>query len=72
MGSPNQLAKDRRLRDVNLKSHNRHGNVGDSKTRKLYEMYNSSAIVSAARLLPTIGSVSVNEKHASKWDRKVE
>jgi len=46
--------------------------VGDSKTRKLYEMYNSSAIVSAARLNPGVGSVAVNERHASKWDKKVE
>ena len=52
-------------------SHDRHGNVGDSRTRKLYEMYNSSAIVSAARLLPQNGQV-LNKHHAEKWDRSVQ
>jgi len=66
------MDKDRKQLAVNLKSHRLHGNVGDSKTRKLYEMYNSSAIVSAARLLPGNGSVAVNERHASKWSKKVD
>lgn len=35
-------------------------------------MYNSSAIVSAARLLPISNSVAVTERHANKWDKKVE